>query len=171
MNSSGIFRILNLVLVGVLAGTMLEEYFIVKIVFSSLATPQWGELHAKFGVFHLPVIIPIAALATVSLVILLISERKLKTLSLKFTWIAVPFFLAIIIITAVFMMPLNFIISEWQANGIPADAEYIKIKWLWLHGARTIFSIIGFIILTIALFYKKPALPNNKTNNIYSEKI
>ncbi len=161
MNNSGAYRIFNLVLVGLLAGTMLEEYFIVKVVFPDLSPLQWAELHAKFGTFHLPVIIPVAVLATISLIIILIKEIHLKTSSVKLTWLAAPLFLIIIIITAVFMMPLNLSIAEWNTTGLPADREHIQAKWIMLHGARTILSVVGFVILTVALFNSKPLLSNN----------
>ncbi|MBA3899046.1 MAG: DUF1772 domain-containing protein [Bacteroidetes bacterium] len=148
-------RIFNLILVGLLAGSMMEEYFVVKVNFSLLPSEQWGALHAMFPRFHLPLIIPIAILATISLIILLYFERKNKGLAKTLTWISVPLFAGIIIITGAFLMPLNFAIAEWESTGTPTNWEETKNQWIFLQGFRALLSIGGFMLLTVAFGFSK----------------
>jgi uncharacterized membrane protein len=143
-------RIINLLLVGILAGAMFEEYFFLKVILAELPKEQWTRLHARFGILHPYTIIPIATLSTLSLVFILIMERKINSGGKHLTWWAALLFLAIILITAVIMMPLNFTIVNWKANGIPDNWIDIRDKWTMYQGIRTLLSITGFLILIVA---------------------
>ncbi len=145
------FRIINLLLVGILAGAMFEEYFFLKVIMGELPKEQWASIHAGFGEFHPYTIIPIAALSILSLIFILILEKKINSPGKQFTWWASYFFLAIILLTSIIMMPLNFTIANWSSAGIPDNWTEVREKWTMYQGIRAILSIIGFLLLLIAL--------------------
>lgn len=162
MNNKNLFfnlRIFNLLLVGILAGAMFEEYFFLKIIMAELPKEQWTSIHAGFGVFHPYTIIPIAALSTLSLIFILILEKKINSPGKQFTWWASYIFLAIILLTSIIMMPLNFTIVNWSTTGIPANWTDVRENWTMYQGIRAILSVIGFLLLLIAL--KKSAFIDN----------
>lgn len=151
MRNLSLLRIFNLFLVGLLAGAMMEEYFIVKIAMAELSKEQWGIVHARFGRFHPFTIIPIAALSTLSIIFILMLERKINSPGKRVTWIAAGLFAIIIILTGSFMMPLNFAIEGWETTGIPDNWKIVRDDWIFYQGWRTLLSVSGFLLLIIAL--------------------
>ncbi|MDQ3033137.1 MAG: DUF1772 domain-containing protein [Myxococcota bacterium] len=148
---AAIVRGVNLFLVGLLAGAMFLEYFIVAVLLAELPAAQWVGLHARFALIHPFTIIPLAVLATVSLVVVFVVERGAD-------WVtrgAAVFFVAIVVLTAGVMMPVNDAIVGWTIDGIPDDWSSARDRWNVYQAIRASLSIVGFALLVTAALSRR----------------
>jgi hypothetical protein len=59
--------------------------------------------------------------------------------------------LAMLVIWAVFINPINIRVRAWTSESFPADWASFRDRWHRLHGIRAIFAIVGLGALILAV--------------------
>lgn len=144
-------RVVNLFVLGILAGAMFEEYFFFSVILAELPPDTWAGLHARFGIVHPFTVIPLAALTTITLGVVAVRERRAPPPLARRTWAGVIAAVLILLLTAVVMMPMNFAIESWATAGIPDDAALLRSRWSLFQGVRALLSVAAFAVLLAAV--------------------
>lgn len=143
-------RIVALCCIGLLSGAMLEEYFVLQRVLARLDGPAWAQAHAAFATFHPWSVVPLAVLGTIAIFVAAALERPRSSARSVLTWIVAATGAAVGVLTMAVMFPLNEIILRWTQEGVPADWQEVRDRWIGLQGLRALLSVAGFLGLVVS---------------------
>lgn len=102
-----ISRMVALSCIGLLAGAMFEEYFVLARVLTHLRGADWANAHAAFGTFHPWTIIPLAIAGTVAICVAAALERPRFGIRWVLTWLVAAIGASVGVLTMAVMFPLR----------------------------------------------------------------
>jgi uncharacterized membrane protein len=147
---SRIVRIVAILLIGLLSGAMIEEYFFLRVILRDFPADLWLLAHARFGELHPYTVIPTALLGMLFIGLTFIIDRDVRSPRAAATWVAGIIGLVIGGITALVMMPLNESIAGWAVTGPPANWLQVQERWIRLQRVRAVLSTLGFFFLIVS---------------------
>lgn len=137
-------RALSVTLIGLLAGAMLEEYFVISRVLAHLSGDQFARAHAQFGTFHPFTVIPLALVGGLATVLVPVLDRQQNSVAKVLSWLGVATAAVCAVVTMAVMFPMNGEIVTWAEKGAPSDWAEIRDRWAFWQAVRAIFSVSGF---------------------------
>jgi len=147
---SRIVRIVAILLIGLLSGAMVGEYFFLRVILRDFPAALWILAHARFGELHPCTVIPTAVLGMIFIGLTFIVDRDARSARAVATWIAGFIGLTVGGITAIVMMPLNESIAGWAMTGPPANWLEVQERWIGLQSVHAVLSTLGFLFLIVS---------------------
>ena len=139
-----IIRFLNLLMVGLVAGTLFGiwiGYNPKNLSVNTYVECQQGVIKA------LNTLMPILGLISVILTVIVAILQKQNQFVFVILMIAFGFLIISGLITKFGNQPINSIVMTWSKASIPSDWSELRDKWWLLHKLRTLTAFISFCLI------------------------
>ncbi|CAN5862556.1 MAG: DUF1772 domain-containing protein [Gemmatimonadetes bacterium] len=148
--ASRVVRMLAILLIGLVSGALIEEYFFLDVILRGFPAEQWLLAHSRFAMLHPYSLIPAAVLGLLLIFLTFAVDRDIRSPRAIATWGAAAAGVVIGGITALIMMPMNNEIAGWVTTGPPPNLTEVQEEWIRLQAVRAVLSTTGFLLLILS---------------------
>ncbi|MDQ3022097.1 MAG: DUF1772 domain-containing protein [Bacteroidota bacterium] len=115
--------------------------------------PQQHHVYVEKGLLKtfgrvMPVLMSLCVLLSVSYAF---EINKLSDTAQMFSWASACSFIAALIFTIVFNVPINLATGKWSAENPPDNWKEKRNRWEFFQGLRSWLLLIGFVLLCVAV--------------------
>ena len=150
-NATFWLEFIGLVISGFTACSEFGSYAFVHPVIHGL--PQEHRLRVEKGLLRtfgrvMPMLMTLCVLLSFAYAIQLRAEPG-STNTIR--WTAALFFLAVLVFTLIYNVPINLATGQWDSQNPPSDWKQIRNRWEFFQGVRSWLLLAGFILLCLAV--------------------
>lgn len=146
-----ILEFITLIITGFTSCAEFGSYAFVHPVIRRL--PQQYHVDVEKGLLKtfgrvMPVLMTLCTVLSVSYAIYI---NKLSDTAQIFSWASAVSFIAALVFTIVFNVPINLATGKWSAENPPDDWKEKRNRWEFFQGLRSWLLLIGFVLLCVVV--------------------
>lgn len=146
-----ILEFITLIITGFTSCAEFGSYAFVHPVIRGL--PQQQHVFVEKGLLKtfgrvMPVLMTLCVILAISYAL---KMNKVNAIEQTFRWASAGSFIAALVFTIVFNVPINLATGKWNLENLPDNWKEKRDRWEFFQGLRSWFLLIGFVLLCVAI--------------------